>query len=175
MYSKEITVPDSVTVEVDGNKVKVSGSKGELKREFKLAHGVKIQKQDNKITVVSESSDRKAKALTGTIIAHIKNMIKGVEEGYTYKMKIVYSHFPMMVKVDGDKVVTQNFIGERTPRIAKIAGNVQVKIEGQDVTISGIDLEEVGLTASSIELSCRIVGYDKRRFSDGIYIVRSKR
>lgn len=174
MYSKEIIAPEGVTVEVDGNKVKVSGGKGEIKREFKLAHGVKIQKQDNKITAASESSDRKTKALVGTIIAHIRNMIKGVREGYTYRMKIVYSHFPMNVKVDGDKVITQNFLGERTPRTAKIAGNTQVKIEGQDVIVTGIDLEEVGSTASSIEQSCRIVGYDKRRFSDGIYFV-SKR
>ena len=170
MYSKEITITEGVTVEVDGNKVKVSGGKGEIKREFKLAYSIKIQKQDNKIIISSESSHRKTKALVGTIIAHIRNMAKGVTEGYTYKMKIVYSHFPMNVKVDGDKVVTLNFIGERTPRIAKIAGNTQVKIEGQDVTVSGIDLEEVGLTSSSIEQSCRITGYDKRRFSDGIYI-----
>jgi len=170
MYSKEITMPESVTVEVDGNKVKVSGGKGEVKREFKLAYAIKIQKQDGKITVASESKDRKAKALVGTIIAHIRNMAKGVVEGYTYRMKIVFSHFPMIVKVDGDRVVTQNFLGERTPRIAKIAGNTQVKVEGQDVTVSGIDLEEVGLTSSSIEQSCRITGYDKRRFSDGIYI-----
>lgn len=166
---------DGSSVEVDGNKVKVSGSKGEIKREFKLAHGIKIQKQDSKITVLSESSDRKTKALIGTIIAHIRNMIKGVVEGYTYKMKITYSHFPMTVKVDGDKVVTQNFIGERTSRTAKISGDAQVKIEGQDITITGINVEEVGLTASNIELSCRIVGYDKRRFSDGIYLVQSKK
>ena len=170
MYSKEIVMPEDVSTEVDGNKVNISASKGELKREFKLAHDVKIKKEDNKIIVVSESSHRKAKALVGTIAAHIRNMIKGAKEGYTYHLKIVYSHFPMTVKVDGNKVITQNFIGERTPRIAKIAGNTQVKIEGQDVTVSGTDIEEVGLTASSIELSCRIVGYDKRRFSDGIYI-----
>lgn len=174
MYSKEITIPEGVSVEVDGNKVKVSGGKGEIKREFKLAYDIKVQKQDNKITVVSESKHRKGKALVGTIIAHIRNMVKGVTEGYIYKMKIVYSHFPMNVKVDGDKVVTQNFLGERTSRIAKIAGNTQVKIEGQDVTVSGIDLEEVGLTSSSIEQSCRITGYDKRRFSDGIYFVSKK-
>ncbi len=174
MYSKEIIIPENVTSEVDVNKVRVSGSKAELKRVFKLAYGVKIQKQDNKITVVSESSDRKTKALIGTIIAHIRNMVKGVTEGYTYRMKIVYSHFPMMVKIDGNKVVTQNFIGERTSRTAKIVGNAQVKIEGQDITITGNDLEEVGATASNIELSCRIVGYDKRRFSDGIYIQKAK-
>lgn len=170
MYSKEITLTDGASVEVEVNKVKVTGNKGELKRVFKVAYNIKIQKQDNKIIISSESSDRKTKALVGTIIAHIRNMIKGVTEGYTYKMKIVYSHFPMNVKVDGDKVVTQNFIGERTPRTAKIAGNTQVKIEGQDVTVTGNDIEEVGLTASNIEQSCRIVGYDKRRFSDGIYI-----
>lgn len=175
MYSKEITIPEGVSAEVDGNKVNVSGGKGEIKREFKLAYDIKIQKQDNKITIVSESKHRKAKALVGTIIAHIRNMAKGVMEGYAYRMKIVYSHFPMNVKVDGDKVVTQNFLGERTPRIAKIAGNTQVKIEGQDVTVSGIDLEEVGLTSSSIEQSCRIVGYDKRRFNDGIFLTKGKK
>ena len=170
MYSKEIIIPEGVTAEVDGSRVKISGGKGELKREFKLAYSIKIQKQDNKIITSSELSHRKTKALVGTIIAHIRNMVRGITEGYTYKMKIVYSHFPMNVKVDGDKVVTQNFLGERTPRIAKIVGGTQVKIEGQDVTVSGNDIEEVGLTASCIEQSCRIVGFDKRRFSDGIYI-----
>ena len=157
-------------VDVDGNKVKVSGSNGEIKREFKLTYNIKIQKQENKITVASESSERKAKALVGTILAHIRNMMKGVNEGYTYRLKIVYSHFPMNVKVEDGKIVTQNFLGERTSRIAKIIGKTQVKIEGQDVIITGIDIEDVGLTASNIEQSCRIVGYDKRRFSDGIYI-----
>lgn len=175
MYSREFSVPEGVLIEIDSNKVKVSGSKGEIKKEFKLIFNTKIQKQDKKIVVSSESDRRKAKALVGTIIAHIRNMSKGVMEGYIYKMKIVYSHFPMTVKIDGNKIVTQNFIGERTTRTAKIVGNAQVKIEGQDMTISGIDIDEVGSTASNIELSCRIVGYDKRRFSDGIYLVQGKK
>ncbi|MBU5537201.1 MAG: 50S ribosomal protein L6 [Candidatus Aenigmatarchaeota archaeon] len=175
MYSREIAIPDDVSVEVEGNKVKVSGSRGELKREFKLTHDVKIQKQDKKLIVNSESASRKTKALVGTIVAHIRNMIVGVTEGYVYKMRIVYSHFPMNVKVDGNKVVIQNFLGERTSRIANIVGNTQVKIEGQEITITGNDLEEVGATASNIEQSCRIVGYDRRRFSDGIYLIKGKK
>ncbi len=175
MYSREFSIPEGVTIEVDNNKVKVSGSKGEIKKEFKLTYNTKIQKQDKKIVVSSESEERKAKALVGTIAAHLRNMSKGVTEGYTYKMKIVYSHFPMTVKIDGNKVVTQNFIGERTLRTAKIIGNTQVKIEGQDMTITGIDLDEVGATASNIELSCRIVGYDKRRFNDGIFLTHGKK
>ena len=174
MYSKEIPIKEGVNVDIEGNMIKVIGSKGEIKKEIKLMFDIKVQKQDNKILVVAESSERKAKALVGTIIAHIRNMMRGVTEGYAYKMKIVYSHFPMTVKVEGNKVVTQNFIGERTSRTGNIVGKTQVKIDGQDITVSGINLEEVGETASNIELSCRITGYDKRRFSDGIYLIQGK-
>lgn len=170
MYAREISVPEGVSIEVNGNKMKVSGEMGELKREFRLAHEIKIMKEDNKIRVTSEIDRRKAKALVGTIIAHTRNMIRGVTRGCTYKLKIVYSHFPMNAKVEGSKVLVNNFIGERTPRTAKIVGKTQVKIDGQDVTVTGIDPEETGQTAGNIELSCRIVGYDKRRFADGIFI-----
>ena len=170
MYTREISVPEGVSIEVNVNKMKVSGEMGELKREFKLAHEIKIMKEDNKIRVTSEIERRKAKALVGTIIAHTRNMIRGVTKGYTYKLKIVYSHFPMNAKVEGSKVMVSNFIGERTSRVAKIVGKTQVKIDGQDVTVTGIDPEETGQTAGNIELACRIVGYDKRRFADGIFI-----
>ncbi len=170
MYSKEIKVPENVSIEIDGNKVNVSDQKGELKRVFKLAYEIKIVKEGDKIRVASEYEKRKAKALVGTIIAHIRNMIKGVTSGYTYKMKIVYSHFPMTVKVEADKVVVQNFLGERTTRTAKIVGKTEVKVQGQDVTVTGIDPEETGQTAGNLELATRIVGYDRRRFNDGIFI-----
>ncbi|MBI2084471.1 MAG: 50S ribosomal protein L6 [Candidatus Aenigmarchaeota archaeon] len=170
MYSKEIKVPEGITVGVDGGKVTVTGPKGELSRTFKTAYGTKISKAENKIVATSESENRKAKALVGTLAAHIRNMIKGVSDGYTYRMKIIYSHFPMTVKVEGGKVVIQNFLGERTTRTAKIVGNTEVKVQGQDVTVIGIDPEETGQTSGNIELATRIVGYDRRRFNDGIYI-----
>ncbi len=174
MYAKEFIIPEDVSVEVDGKSVKVNGSKGEIKRTFKLPKGVKIEKKDNKFVASSEMDKRNIKALVGTLIAHMRNMIKGVKQGYTYKMKIMYSHFPMNVKVEGGRVVTQNFIGERTSRTANIIGNTQVNIQGQDIILTGIDVEEVGSTASNIEQSCRIVGYDKKRFNDGIFIMSAE-
>jgi large subunit ribosomal protein L6 len=174
MYIKELSIPENVTVEVSGNKVKVSGEKGQLERKFELVKGVKMEKTDNKIKVSAETERRKVKALVGTIIAHIKNMIEGVTQGFTYKLKVVFSHFPVTVKVEGKQVIIQNFLGSRTPRVAKIVGNTEVKIEGQDITLSGIDLENVGQTAANIELATRITGYDRRRFMDGCYIVSQK-
>jgi len=170
MYSLKIDIPENVKVEVDGKKVKVSGDKGQTERSF-LEKEVKIDIVDNKIVISSESERKKTRALIGTIVSHIKNMMIGVTKGFTYKLRVVFSHFPITVKVDGDKIVIQNFLGERSARIAKIAGKAEVKIDGSDVIVSGVNVEDVGQTASRIEQSTRIVGYDKRKFMDGIYIV----
>jgi large subunit ribosomal protein L6 len=169
MYSKEIIIPENVNVELFNSKVKVSGPKGSLEREFNLTD-IKIEKKNNKIIVFSEQEKRKIKALVGTTAAHIRNLIKGVTKGFTYKLKVVFSHFPIQVKVEKDKVLFLNFLGERTPRVAKIVGNTEVKVEGQDITVSGIDLEAVGQTASNLELATRRTGYDKKVFQDGVYL-----
>jgi large subunit ribosomal protein L6 len=170
MYSLELKIPENVKVEIEGNKVKVSGEKGELERSFP-EKGIKIDLVEGKIIISSESERKKFRALVGTIAAHIRNMIEGVTKGFVYRLRVVYSHFPITVKVEGDKVLIQNFLGERVPRVAKIVGKTQVKVEGSDLIVSGINVEEVGQTAANIEQACRIIGYDRRKFMDGIYIV----
>ncbi|MCD6402879.1 MAG: 50S ribosomal protein L6 [Candidatus Aenigmarchaeota archaeon] len=170
MVSKEIEIPEGVSVHVDGKKVIVEGEKGRLERTFKYFWDIKIEKTDNKVVISSPEDRRKVKAMVGTIAAHIRNMIKGVTKGFTYRMKIVYTHFPITVKVDGDRVVIQNFLGERTNRIAKIMGDVKVEVKGDEVIIKGINLEDVAQTAANIEQACRITKFDRRIFQDGIYI-----
>ncbi len=171
MYFKEVNIPEEVKVEINGNEVKISGPKGELKREFDLIDGIKIEKIENKVRVSAESERRKIKAKVGTIAAHIRNMIKGVTQGFTYRLKIVYAHFPITVKVEGDKVLIQNFLGERVPRVAKIVGNTEVKVEKDEIVVSGINIEDVGQTAANIEQACKIKGRDRKIFQDGIWIV----
>jgi large subunit ribosomal protein L6 len=171
---KEIEIPENVSVEIEDKKVKVSGEKGTLEKEFKYFWDIKIEKKNNKIVVSSNSDRRKVKATVGSIgsiVAHINNMIKGVTKGFVYKLKIVYSHFPIKVRTEGDKVIIQNFLGERSPRIAKIMGDTKVEVKGQEVEVSGIDIEAVGQTAANIEQACRIRGKDRRVFQDGIFIV----
>lgn len=169
---KEIEIPENVTVEVDGMRVKVTGPKGTIERDFSHIRGVEIRKENNKIVVETFFANRKKKALVPTIAAHIKNMIKGVTKGFRYKLKIVYSHFPINVKVDEKekRVIIENFLGEKAPRIARIVGNVTVKVKGDDVIVEGIDVEEVGQTAANIEHATKVKNYDRRVFMDGIYI-----
>ena len=115
---------------------------------------------------------KKEKALVGTWAAHAKNMVVGVSEGFEYRMKIVYAHFP--VKVTHDKKASilniSNFMGEKLDRKAKILEGVNVKIDGDQITLTGVNRENLGQTAANIEVSTKIKGFDIRVFQDGIYI-----
>jgi large subunit ribosomal protein L6 len=97
-------------------------------------------------------------------------MITGAQKGFTYKLKIVFSHFPISVKTKDKLVLIENFMGERNPRKAKTTGDVQVKIQSEDIIIQGIDLEDVSQTAANIEQATKVKRKDPRVFLDGIYV-----
>src|SRR5918998_248588 len=110
-------------------------------------------------------------AVTNTARSIIEGMIKGVEKGYTYKLKIIFAHFPISVKVKGKEVLVENFFGERSARTSRIIGDAtKVSVVGEDVVIQGPSLEDVSQTAANIELSTKTKGKDQRVFLDGLYI-----
>jgi large subunit ribosomal protein L6 len=165
----EIPLPEGVEVTLQ-DEIVVKGPKGELKRKFK-SRKIEISQDDGKIVLEAHFPNKRDKAMLGTIRSHLSNMVTGLTEGFSYKMKIVYAHFPMTVKVAGNKVTIDNFLGERHPRTAKILGDTQVKIKGDEVTVEGINKEEVGQTMANIEQATKIKGRDPRVFQDGIYLV----
>jgi large subunit ribosomal protein L6 len=176
MYEKEIKVPEGLTAEVSGMKVVVSGPKAKLAREFNGMFGIKIERTADGIKASSESERRKQKSKVGAVIAHIRNMFLGVTEGYTAKLKVIYTHFPVTVKVEDRKVLVANFLGEKTPRVAKIFGDdTKVEIKAADITITGSDIESVGQTAANLEQITRVRAHDRKVFQDGIYITEKPR
>lgn len=164
----EVEIPDGIEVALKGNEISVKGPKGELRRNVSMRN---IRHSMEK-GVLKLSSENGKKAMLGTVTAHIKNMVHGVKEGFEYKLKICYAHFPINVSIAGNKVIIKNFIGEKKDREAKIIPGVKVDIKGQDITVSGTSIEEVGQTAANIELATRVTGRDVRVFSDGIYITK---
>ena len=165
----EIEIPGGVTVKLQNKTVTVTGKKGTITRSFR-APSVGIETREGTVTVSTPSHRKKDIATVGTIRSRIVNMLKGVEEGYVYKLRIFYAHFPMNVAVDGDRVKIDNFLGEKYPRYAQIVGKSEVQIEGDTVTVSGIDKEHVGQTAANLEQATRIIKKDPRVFQDGIYL-----
>jgi large subunit ribosomal protein L6 len=98
-------------------------------------------------------------------------MITGVTKGYEYKMKMVYSHFPIQLKAEGNLLLIGNFLGEKKSRKANILGNTKVTIKGDQVIINGINKEDVGQTAANIQQATKIRRFDPRVFQDGVYLV----
>ena len=170
----EILIPEGVEVNILSNEISVKGKLGELKRKFDLS-GIKIAKEGNKLTLEAKTKRRKQKAYTGTVTAHIKNLVKGISEGYKYTLKVVYAHFPVNVSVEGKRIVIKNFIGEKNPRYADIVGETKVEVKGHEIFITGVDIEKVGQTAANIEQATRIKKRDLRVFGDGIFIVQKAR
>ncbi len=151
----------------------VSGPLGRLERNFNHA-GAELTLEGGEIKIRVYGRGRKALARLGTIKKHIKNMMTGVTQGFTYKMKIVQSHFPMNVKVQGNRLVVENFTGEKNPRIIELPQNVKVEVRGDDVVVKGIDKDLVGLVAGRIEAGTRVKEKDLRKFLDGIYLYEKK-
>ena len=162
-----IVIPKEVEVEVNGNTVVVKGKNGKVEKSFR-GRGFKIERKGDAIAV--EGGDGGG-MLAGTVEAHLRNMFKGVTEGFSHRLQAVHSHFPMSVEVKGDKVLIKNFIGEKKPRTANIVGETKVEVKGTDIFVSGPDKDAVGQTCANISSATAIKEKDSRVFQDGVYLV----
>src|SRR5207247_521126 len=116
-----VGTPEGVKLQLQGDEVTVSGKLGSLQRRFPHPR-VSLSLTGADLVIRSELPGRREKAVVGTFAAHVRNMIQGVTAGFTYRMKIVYAHFPMKASVKGAEFVIENFLGERSPRRTRIVG-----------------------------------------------------
>lgn len=167
--SRTVQVPDGVEIRLEEKKITVKGTKGTLSRDFSGVP-ISIDSNGNVVRISAEWPRKKEAALVGTLYSHVLNMVKGVQKGFTYKIKIVFSHFPISAKVQGKSVLIENFTGERRARRAKIIGDVKVRVEAEDIVVQGLNLEDVSQTAANIEQATRVRRKDPRVFLDGLYV-----
>lgn len=174
MSAKEtVKIPDQVdveykkgtlTVEKDGDKV-----------EKKLNHAqLKVQVKNDKVVFKTNSNNKGVESIVGTYKTHLQNMLDGLQNPHIYKMKGVYAHFPMDIKQKGNEIHVENFMGERNPRKTTIRDNVDVQIDGDELTLKSPDKEAVSQTAAQIEQNCKKGNRDPRTFQDGVYITETK-
>ena len=164
-----VQMPEGVSVALAGRVLTVKGKLGESRKNFDKIN-VNVAVEGNRVVFTPFSAKKKDNVIINTVSSIVKNMVAGVTKGYTYKVKVVYAHFPITVKTKGKQVLVENFVGERSPRVAEIVGDCKVTVEGDDVTVKGVSLEDVGQTAANIELATKIKRKDQRVFLDGLYI-----
>ena len=169
-YMNEIVLPSEVSITKQENLITTKGSFGSVQKDFTKMPAI-IDLQDNKITIKSRGNRKKDFALVNTLQSVINNMIKGSSQGFTYRLKIVFAHFPISIKIKGKDIIVENFFGERSPRTSKIIGkDTKVSVEGEDIIVKGPNIENVSQTAANLELATRIKNKDSRVFLDGVYI-----
>ncbi|MEM3112812.1 MAG: 50S ribosomal protein L6 [Candidatus Pacearchaeota archaeon] len=172
----EVKIPEDVEINVDGDTIVVKSGNFENSKKFNLKN-IEIKKSDNLIILHSKKATKKELKMINTINAHIKNMIAGIKDKFTYVLEIAYLHFPVTVEYDKNKniLLIKNFLGEKKPRSCKILDGVGVSIEKNKIILSSHNKELAGQTAANIERATHIRNRDRRKFQDGIYIIEKPR
>ena len=174
--SESVEIPDGVEVKIeDNNKISVKGPNGgPIVKDFSHARGIEFKIEDKKLKFSSHFPKSKTISLIYTIISIVKNLIIGVQNNYKYFSKVCFIHFPCSVKVDKPKktILVENFCGERAPRKSKYPDNMDVEVEGDDVTFIGPDKEALGTAAARLQRCCKIKKKDPRVFQDGVYLFK---
>jgi large subunit ribosomal protein L6 len=164
-----VEVPKGIEVVVDRDAVCVKKGGKKISRRFDKGK-VSIKYTEGKIMLNVKNATRRESKMIGTIEAHLINMIKGMDEDFVYTLEICNVHFPMNVKVEGNKAVIKSFLGEKMPRESEILPEVKVEIKGNQITVSSHNIESAGQTAANFEKATRLTGRDRRVFQDGIFI-----
>lgn len=139
---KPITLPEGVTITVDGAKVTVKGPKGELSREFNKHLSIEVN--GNEVLVTRPSDDYKM--IHGTTRALLNNMVEGVHTGFTKVLEIKGVGY--RAEMRGSDLVLH--VGHSHEDIVHPVEGVDVSVKQSEITISGIDKQKVGQFAAVV-------------------------
>ena len=141
-----ITVPKGVTVDINGNEVKVTGPKGELSRQFNPDMSISLN--EDILSVVRPSDSKEHRSLHGLTRSLLANMVEGVSQGFTKNLDIVGVGY--RAEKSGDNLVFR--IGYSHPVEVIPLPGLTLNTEGANrIIVSGIDKEVVGEMAAEIK------------------------
>ena len=173
-FQEIIEIPEGINVTIKKHMMQFQGPLGKTFKSFRKIP-VNIEVNDGKITLKAQGKRKRDYSILHTARSLVRNICEGLIEGYTIKMKVVYAHFPVTVKVKDKIISIENFQGERAPRITYIVGNTKVIPKGEDVILTGEVWTDITQTAANIELKTKVKNKDHRVFLDGIYVYEKKK
>jgi len=168
---EEIEIPEGINAFVDKDEIILK--KGESQLQKKIDSKLKIKIENNKITLECEKNKKNQRKIFRSAIAHVKNMIKGLNEKFRYRLQISSVHFPVSVIINKEKneLLIKNFLGEKKDRKVKIFPGIEIRIDKDIIEVESSDIEKAGQFAANIEKKTKIRKKDRRVFQDGVYII----
>lgn len=140
-----ITVPGGVDVKIDGQKVTVKGSKGEL--SLVVAEPIRVAVEEGQVVVSRPDDERDSRALHGLTRTLINNNIIGVTEGYSKQLEVVGTGYRVQQKGAGLELA----LGFSHPVLVDAPEGITLAVEGNTkITVSGISKQAVGEAAANI-------------------------
>lgn len=140
-----ITFPGGVDVKIDGQKVTVKGSKGEL--ALVVAEPIRVAVEEGQVVVTRPDDERDSRALHGLTRTLINNNIIGVTEGYSKQLEVVGTGYRVQQKGTGLELA----LGFSHPVLVDAPEGITLAVEGNTkITVSGISKQAVGEAAANI-------------------------
>ncbi len=144
LAKKPIKAPTGVSIDYLGGFLNVKGPKGEIKKE--LPPQISIEEKDGGLMVVLKSSNKNDQPFLGTYAALLKNLIKGVTEGFEKKLEIEGVGY--RVQMDGQNLSLS--LGFTHPVKIEAPKGITFKVEKNSIFINGADKEQVGRVSAEI-------------------------
>lgn len=139
-----IQIPSGVNVEISGKNIKVSGPKGELKYDF--SDKISVKQIDNTLVLEKTVEDTQSAELYGLTRTLIANMVQGTSTGFSKQLEI--NGIGYRAAVSGSKLTLS--LGYSHPIEYIAAPGINITVEKNIITVSGIDKQLVGQTSAEI-------------------------
>jgi large subunit ribosomal protein L6 len=140
-----IPVPADIKIDIKGQKISVSGKKGNLERE--ILPELEISMKDQEIIVETRDNSKRTNAFRGMTRSLINNMVVGVNEGF--KKTLIVEGVGYKVNMSG-KTLTLN-VGYSNPVEFPVPEGIQINVDGTNkIIVESIDKELLGLTTAKI-------------------------
>lgn len=165
-----VSLPKGVEVTLDGQLVKVKGSKGEL--EWNVHDLVSVKQEESEIKVSANDASKEAVALAGTTRALVNNMVTGVSDGFQKKLNIVGVGY----RAQAQGQTLNLTLGFSHPVAYAVPAGIQVETPSNtEIVVSGIDKQAVGQVAAEIRAYRKPEPYKGKgvRYSDE-YVLRKQ-
>ncbi|NLE07345.1 MAG: 50S ribosomal protein L6 [Parcubacteria group bacterium] len=165
---KGIKIPEKTEVVMNNGLVSVKGPKGSLERNFRS--DVTISINDGHISFSIAKENKQTRSLWGTYASHLKNMIKGVNEGF--EKKLILEGVGYKSQVNGNKLVLA--LGFSHPVEVEIPSELTVKAEKNIISVSGMDKESVGAFTAKVRALKKPEPYKGKGFRYDNEVIRRK-
>ncbi|MBU2595891.1 50S ribosomal protein L6 [Patescibacteria group bacterium] len=165
---KPIKIPEVVEAKIKGKILKLKGPKGGT--EYKIPEGIKLEEDGDSIRVISLRQKKEDRITYGLSRAAISNKVRGVYKGFKKELELFGVGFSANLEKD-ELVLT---VGYSHPVKIKKPSRVEIKINKNELKISGIDRGEVGQFAAKIHDLKRAEPYKGKGFKYKDEIIKRK-